>query len=62
MLVLSRKSGESIFVGGGDSGLPLVEFTVIETRGDKVRIGIEAPKNIPINRSEVHEKILEEQA
>lgn len=51
MLVLSRKKNESIVVQ--DS----IVITVVEIRGDKVRLGIEAPKEIPIHRSEVYAAI-----
>jgi carbon storage regulator len=49
MLVLSRKKNESIVVDGS------IVITVIEIRGDKVRLGIEAPRETPIHRSEVYE-------
>ena len=49
MLVLSRKKNESIVVD--DS----IVITVVEIRGDKVRLGIEAPREVPIHRSEVRE-------
>ena len=51
MLVLSRKKGQSIMVG--DS----VEITIADVRGDKVRLGITAPKEIPVHRREVYETI-----
>lgn len=51
MLVLSRKKNESIRIG------TKVVVTVIEIRGDKVRLGISAPKSIPVHRSEVFEVI-----
>ena len=51
MLVLSRKKNESIIINDN------ITVTVIEIRGDKVRLGIEAPKEIPIHRSEVHAAI-----
>jgi carbon storage regulator len=51
MLVLSRKKNESIVVN--DS----IVITVVEIRGDKVRLGIEAPREVPIHRSEVHAAI-----
>ena len=51
MLVLGRKSTESIHIG--DS----VVVTVLQIRGNKVRIGIEAPKEIPIHRKELYEKL-----
>ena len=53
MLVLSRKKNESIVIN--DS----VVVTVIEIRGDKVRLGIEAPKEVPVHRREVYDKIKE---
>ena len=53
MLILSRKNGESIVIGGN------VEVQVMEVKGQVVRIGIEAPKEIPVHRSEVYERIRE---
>ena len=52
MLVLSRKKNESIVVDDA------IVITVLEIRGDKVRLGIEAPKSVPIHRSEVYAAIL----
>lgn len=51
MLVLSRKKNESIVINDD------VTVVVIEIRGDKVRLGIEAPKEIPVHRNEVYEAI-----
>jgi carbon storage regulator len=51
MLVLSRKKNESIIINDH------VTVTVIEIRGDKVRLGIEAPKNVSVHRREVYEAI-----
>jgi len=51
MLVLSRKRNESIVIDEN------IVITVVEVRGDKVRLGIEAPREVPIHRSEVHEAI-----
>lgn len=48
MLILSRKESESIVIGGN------IEVCIVEIRGDKVRLGIEAPKEIPVDRHEVH--------
>ena len=56
MLVLSRKKNESIVIDDN------IVITVVEVRGDKVRLGIQAPREVPIHRSEVHEAILAEQA
>ena len=53
MLALSRKPGESIVVG------PDIEFTVLEIRGDQVKIGINAPKEVPIYRKEIYVQIQE---
>jgi len=51
MLVLSRKKDESIIISDD------ITVTVIEIRGDKVRLGIEAPKNVSVHRREVYEAI-----
>jgi len=51
MLVLSRHKDESIIIGED------IKITVIEIRGDKVRIGIAAPTNITVHRQEVYEQI-----
>lgn len=51
MLVLSRKKNESIVINSD------VIITVIEIRGDKVRLGIVAPKDVPVHRQEVYEAI-----
>ncbi len=51
MLVLSRKKDESIIINDH------ITVTVVEIRGDKVRLGIEAPKEISVHRQEVHEAI-----
>lgn len=53
MLVLSRKKGERIMIGDD------VVITMVEIRGDKVRIGIEAPDDVAVDREEVHRAILE---
>ena len=51
MLVLSRKTGEKLIINDN------VEITIIETRGDSVKIGINAPKNVSIYREEIFEEI-----
>lgn len=51
MLVLSRKKNESIVIDGN------ITVTVVEIRGDKVRLGIVAPKEIPVHRQEIFEAI-----
>lgn len=57
MLVLSRKRNESIVIGEGDSK---VVITVVEVRGDKVRLGIEANRDTPVHRQEVYDVIEKE--
>jgi len=56
MLVLSRKKNESIVIDGQ------IVITIVEIKGDKVRIGITAPAEVPVHRSEVFEAIRREQA
>lgn len=51
MLVLSRHKNESIVIGDD------IKVVVIEIRGDKVRLGIEAPSDIPVHRQEVYDAI-----
>lgn len=55
MLVLSRKKDEKIIIGDN------ITVMVIEIRGDKVRLGIEAPKEITVHRQEVYDAIKREQ-
>ena len=57
MLVLSRKSQESVVVGGSDRFERLLKVTVIEIRGDRVRLGFEADSDVPVHRAEVWERI-----
>lgn len=51
MLVLSRKKNESIIINDH------ITVTVVEIRGDKVRLGIDAPKEVTVHRREVYEAI-----
>jgi carbon storage regulator len=55
MLVLSRKKNERIVINDN------IEIVVVEIRGDKVRLGVEAPPEIPVHRREVYEAILRAQ-
>jgi carbon storage regulator len=52
MLVLSRKTNEAIKIQDN------IKITIVSIEGDRVKLGIEAPKDIPVNREEVYEKIL----
>ena len=58
MLVLSRRSQETVVVGGADGLDRLVTVTVLEIGAGKVRLGFEAPDAIPVHRGEVWERIL----
>ena len=51
MLVLSRQSDETIVIG--DS----IRVTIVEVRGDKVRIGIDAPRDVTVHRQEIYDAI-----
>lgn len=54
MLVLTRKLNQSIIIGDN------VEIIVLEVRGEQVRIGIKAPKDVSVHRKEVYELIADE--
>lgn len=54
MLVLSRQRDQTIMIGDD------IEITVVDIRGDKVRLGINAPTDIPVHRKEVYEAIKRE--
>lgn len=56
MLVLSRKKGESIVIGDD------IVLTIVEVRGDKIRLGIEAPRDVPVHRKEIRDAILNSQS
>jgi len=56
MLVLSRQRDESIMIGDD------VEIIIVDVRGDKVRLGITAPKNIPVHRREIYDAIQREKS
>ncbi len=54
MLALTRKKGEALVVNNN------IEITILEIRGDQIKIGISAPKDVPIYRKEVYLQIQEE--
>ena len=56
MLVLSRQKDESIIIGDN------IEITIVDVRGDKVRLGISAPREISVHRKEVYEAIQREKS
>lgn len=51
MLVLSRKKNESIMIGDD------IEIVVVEIKGDQIKLGVKAPKNVTVHRAEVYEEI-----
>lgn len=51
MLALSRKKNEAIIINNN------IEITILEVRGDQVKVGITAPKEVPVYRKEVYEQI-----
>ena len=56
MLVLTRKPGQSIIIGDG------IEVQVLSVAGEKVRLGITAPRDVKIYRNEIHERIVADAA
>lgn len=50
MLILTRRPGETIVIGGG------IEVTIMQLHGQQVRVGITAPKGIPVDRKEIAER------
>jgi len=54
MLVLSRQRDQSIMIGDD------IEITIVDVRGDKVRVGINAPRHVSVHRKEVYEAIRRE--
>jgi len=59
MLVLSRKSKESVVVGGRGRFEPTLRVTVLEIKNGSVRLGFEADASVPVHRAEVWERIRE---
>ena len=56
MLVLTRETDQSIMIGDD------IEIVVLAVQGGKVRLGINAPRNVPVHRKEIYETILREKA
>lgn len=56
MLVLSRKKDQSIIINNN------IKIIVVEIQKDKIRLGIEAPKEIPVHREEIHKSIISQKS
>jgi carbon storage regulator len=54
MLVLSRKKSEAVIIGDGEDRITIM---VVEIKGDKVRLGVNAPQTLPVHREEVYDAI-----
>ena len=54
MLILTRRVGEKLIIGEN------VTVTVLGVKGNQIRIGIDAPRDVQVNREEVHQRILKE--
>lgn len=56
MLILTRRTGETVMIGHD------VTLTVLGVKGNQVRIGVDAPRNVPVHREEIYERIKREHA
>lgn len=54
MLILTRKVGETLMIGDE------IEVTILSLKGNQVRIGVNAPKNVPVHREEIYDRIKRE--
>lgn len=54
MLILTRRIGESVVIGND------IEITVLGVKGNQVRLGVNAPKNVSVHRDEIYKRILQE--
>ena len=54
MLILTRRIGETLIIGDGDNK---IEITPLSTKGNQIRLGITAPKRIPVHREEIYDRI-----
>lgn len=57
MLILTRRIGETLFIGEGEDA---IQVAVLGVKGSQVRLGVEAPKDVPVHREEIYRRIQEE--
>ncbi|WP_372723845.1 carbon storage regulator CsrA [Immundisolibacter sp.] len=56
MLILTRRTGETLMIGDG------IEITVLGAKGNQVRLGVKAPRDVPVHRAEIYQRIQQERA
>lgn len=56
MLILTRRTGETLVIGQGE-GKPPITITILGVKENQVRIGTVAPKDVPVNRQEIYDRI-----
>ena len=59
MLVLTRKTQESVVVGGSDQFQQILKVKVLEIKGEKVKLGFDVDPDVPVHRLEVWERIVD---
>ena len=62
MLVLTRRLNQSIMIGDPRKPEECIEVTVVEVKGDQVRIGTQAPRDVVVHRREIYDEIAAENA
>ena len=60
MLVLTRRLGQAIMIGDPNKPDEITEVTVVEVKGDQVRIGTDAPQDVKVHRKEIYDQIQQE--
>ncbi|WP_339056548.1 carbon storage regulator CsrA [Candidatus Regiella endosymbiont of Tuberolachnus salignus] len=59
MLILTRRVGEKIMIGDGDH---VIEVTILGIKGNQIRVGVGAPKDVSVHRQEIYERIQAEKS
>ncbi len=58
MLILTRRIGEALIFTDGDTE---IRMSILKVKGNQIRIGVEAPRNVTVDREEIHQRKLKEQ-